>query len=97
MFARVVNLIANGLRSIDLLSAAPAHQRGRYAGYKPYRAKRYLGQRAVDETPFGKPGTTSELRIRAVQRYQRRAKALRQTGDDHDHKMAIKLLRRCGR
>lgn len=37
------------------------------------------------------------MRAAVVARYQRRAKALRQTGDEHDAKMATKLLRRCAR
>lgn len=35
------------------------------------------------------------MRERAIARYQRRARELRQTGDEHDHKMALKLLRGC--
>lgn len=35
------------------------------------------------------------MRAAVVARYQRRARLLRSTGDEHDHKMAIKLLRRC--
>lgn len=65
-------IAAGMLGALALLKPAPGEQR-RYIGHKPYTALRYQKSRAIDGTPYGKPGAIS------------------------DHKMAIKLLRRCGR